>query len=103
VLATSVRVTVAACGGALLLYALLYRADDVMPWPVVLLGIAYAIPLFVRGSGIDEGAPQVARSMQHPHNFGPVVQGAVENHVTTVGEAAQTQGKLVAGAAGERV
>ena len=50
-----------------------------------------------------KGAPQVARSMQHPHNFGPVVQGAVENHVTTVGEAAQTQGKLVAGAAGERV
>jgi hypothetical protein len=54
-----ITATIAACGGLLLLYALLYRADDVMPWPVVLLGIAYAIPLFVRGSGIDEGAPLV--------------------------------------------
>jgi hypothetical protein len=41
--------------------------------------------------------------MQHPHNFGAVVQGAVEDHVTTVGEAAHTQDKLVAGAAGEWV
>ncbi len=47
----------------MLLYALLYRADDVMPWPVVLLAIAYAIPLFVRGSGIDEGAPLVGAGL----------------------------------------
>jgi hypothetical protein len=50
-------------GGVLLLYALLFRADDVMPWPIVLLGIAYAIPLFVRGSGIDEGAPLVGAGL----------------------------------------
>jgi len=54
-----ITVTIATCGAVLLLYALLRRADDAMPWPIVLLGIAYAIPLFVRGSGIDEGAPLV--------------------------------------------
>jgi len=46
-------------GGVLLLFALLRRVDDVMPWAIVLLGGAYAIPLFVRGHGIDEGAPLV--------------------------------------------
>jgi hypothetical protein len=47
----------------LLLFALLRRADDVMPWSIVLLGIAYAIPLFVRGRGIDEAAPLVGAGL----------------------------------------
>ncbi len=34
-----------------------------MPWPIVLLGIAYAISLFARGSGIDEGAPLVGAGL----------------------------------------
>jgi hypothetical protein len=50
-------------GGVLLLFALLRRASDVMPWVIVLLGTAYAIPLFVRGSGIDEGAPLVGAGL----------------------------------------
>jgi hypothetical protein len=54
---------IGAIGCVLLLYALLRRADNVMPWPVVLLGIAYAVSLFVRGSGIDEGAPLVGAAL----------------------------------------
>jgi hypothetical protein len=50
-------------GCVLLLFALLRRADDVMPWAIVLLGIAYAVPLFVRGRGIDEGAPLVGAGL----------------------------------------
>ena len=56
----------AAVGGigcVLLLFALLRRADDVMPWALVLLGVAYAVPLFVRGKGIDEGAPLVGAGL----------------------------------------
>ena len=34
-----------------------------LPWPVVLLGVAYAIPLFVRGAAIDEGAPLVGAGL----------------------------------------
>jgi hypothetical protein len=56
-------VAISICGCVLLLYALLRRVDEVMPWPIVLLGIAYAIPLFVRGSGIDEGAPLVGAGL----------------------------------------
>jgi hypothetical protein len=50
-------------GAVLLLFALLRRVDDAMPWALVLLGGAYAIPLFVRGSAIDEGAPLVAAGL----------------------------------------
>lgn len=60
---TPITAAIGVSGGVLLLYALLFRADDVMPWPIVLLGIAYAIPLFVRGSGIDEGAPLVGAGL----------------------------------------
>ena len=52
-----------AIGCVLLLFALLRHADDVMPWALVLLGIAYAVPLFVRGRGIDEGAPLVGAGL----------------------------------------
>ena len=52
-----------AIGCVLVLFALIRRADDVMPWALVLLGIAYAVPLFVRGRGIDEGAPLVGAGL----------------------------------------
>ncbi len=39
------------------------RADDVLPWALVLAGVAYAVPLFVRGRGVDEGAPLVAAGL----------------------------------------
>ena len=50
-------------GAVLLLFALLRRLNEAMPWALVLLGGAYAIPLFVRGNGIDEGAPLVAAGL----------------------------------------
>jgi hypothetical protein len=48
--------------GALVLVLLLVRASaEAVPWPLGLLGVAYAIALVVRGgSGVDEGAPLVA-------------------------------------------
>jgi hypothetical protein len=50
-------------GTALLLFALWRRAADVLPWALVLAGVAYAVPLFVRGSGVDEGAPLFAAGL----------------------------------------
>jgi hypothetical protein len=48
---------IGAIGGVLLLFALLRRASDVLPWAIVLVAVAYAVPLFVRSRGIDEAAP----------------------------------------------
>jgi hypothetical protein len=50
-------------GCVLLLFALLRRVHDAMPWVIVLLGAAYAIPLFVHGNGIDEAAPLVGAGL----------------------------------------
>ena len=50
-------------GCVLLLFALLRRVDDSVPWAIVLLGGVYAIPLFVHGSEIDEGAPLVGAGL----------------------------------------
>jgi hypothetical protein len=47
----------------LLLFALLRRANDVLPWAIVLLGVAYAIPLFVHGRAIDDAAPLVGAGL----------------------------------------
>jgi hypothetical protein len=55
--------TIGGIGGALLLYGLVRRVDDMLPWPILLSGVAYAIPLFVRGRGIDEGAPLVGAGL----------------------------------------
>jgi hypothetical protein len=54
---------IGAIGSALLLYGLVRRVDDMLPWPILLLGVAYAIPLFVRGRGIDDGAPLVGAGL----------------------------------------
>ena len=50
-------------GSALLLFALLRRANDVLQWAIVLLGVAYAVPLFLRGRAIDEAAPLVGAGL----------------------------------------
>lgn len=50
-------------GAALLGFVLWRRAADMLPWALVLGGVAYAVPLFVRGSGVDEGAPLVAAGL----------------------------------------
>jgi hypothetical protein len=55
--------TIGGIGCVLLLFALLRRVDDAMPWVIVLLGAAYAIPLFVHGNGIDEAAPLVGAGL----------------------------------------
>lgn len=47
--------------GALVLAWALVRANvTVVPWPLALLGTAYAIALVVHGSGVDDAAPLVA-------------------------------------------
>jgi hypothetical protein len=56
-------VAIGGIGGALLVFALLRRVDDVMPWAIVLLGAAYAIALFVGNNGIDNAAPLVAAGL----------------------------------------
>jgi hypothetical protein len=58
-----VTAAVGGIGCVLLLFALLRRVDDAVPWAIVLLGGAYAITLFVRGNGIDEGAPLVGAGL----------------------------------------
>jgi hypothetical protein len=55
--------TIGGIGALLLLYGLVRRVDDMLPWPILLIGVAYAIPLFVRGGAIDEGAPLVAAGL----------------------------------------
>jgi hypothetical protein len=50
-------------GCVLLLFALLRRVVDAVPWAIVLLGAAYVIPVFARGSRIDEGAPLVGAGL----------------------------------------
>ena len=56
-------VTIGGIGGVLLALALLLRVEDVMPWVIVLLGAAYAIPLVVRNNGIDNAAPLVGSGL----------------------------------------
>jgi hypothetical protein len=59
----SLTAAIGGIGSVLLLFALLRRANDVLPWAIVLLGVAYAVPLFVRGHGIDEAAPLVGAGL----------------------------------------
>jgi hypothetical protein len=59
----SLTATIGGMGCVLLLFALLRRVDDAMPWVIVLLGAAYAIPLFVHGSGIDGATPLVGAGL----------------------------------------
>jgi hypothetical protein len=58
-----VTAAIGGIGCVLLLLALLRRVDDAVPWAIVLLGAVYAIPLFVHGNRIDEGAPLVGAGL----------------------------------------
>lgn len=49
-----------ALGALCLAWALVRANADLVPWPLALLGAAYAIALLVRGSGVDDAAPLVA-------------------------------------------
>jgi hypothetical protein len=51
---------IGAIGAVLLAFALVRRTNGVLPWAVVLLGIAYTVSLVLHGSGVDGGAPLVA-------------------------------------------
>ena len=47
----------------LLLFVLVRRVDELLPWAIVLLGVAYAIALFARGGGDRRGAPLVGAGL----------------------------------------
>lgn len=47
-------------GAVLLAFVLVRRADDLLPWALAMLGVAYTISLYVHGSAVDEAAPLVA-------------------------------------------
>jgi hypothetical protein len=64
--ATSVRVIVAGIGAiglGFLALVLLRGMDELLPWAVVCLVVAYTVSLFVHGASIDERAPLVATGL----------------------------------------
>jgi hypothetical protein len=50
-------------GALLLLFMLLRRAEEMLPWVVLTLGAAYVLPIVVHHRGIDEAAPLVAAGL----------------------------------------
>ena len=50
-------------GALLLVFVLVRHADDLLPWALAVLAVAYAVSLFVHGSAVDEGAPLVAAGL----------------------------------------
>ncbi|HEX7524894.1 MAG TPA: hypothetical protein VF327_01235 [Gaiellaceae bacterium] len=54
---------IGAVGAVLLALVLARRMDDLLPWALILLGIAYTVSLLVHGSGVDGGAPLVAAGL----------------------------------------
>jgi len=61
--ATSVRVIVAGIGAVGLVFlalVLLRGIDELLPWAVVCLVVAYTVSLVVHGASVDERAPLVA-------------------------------------------
>lgn len=55
-----VIITLGAFGGVLLAFVLVRRHVELLGWALGLAGVAYALALVVRGSGVDEAAPLVA-------------------------------------------
>jgi hypothetical protein len=47
-------------GAALLLFVVVRRAEDVLAWSILMLGVAYSLSLVTRHGRIDEAAPLVA-------------------------------------------
>jgi hypothetical protein len=54
---------IGAFGAVLLAFVLVRRMDELLPWALILLGIAYTVALVVHGSGVDGGAPLVAAGL----------------------------------------
>ena len=54
-----VAVLLGALGALMLLFVLVRKIDELLPWSLALAGSAYAIAIMARGSGVDEGAPLV--------------------------------------------
>jgi hypothetical protein len=54
---------IGAVGAGLLAFVLVRRMDDLLPWALVLLGIAYTVSLVLHGPAVDGGAPLVAAGL----------------------------------------
>jgi hypothetical protein len=54
---------IGAIGAVLLVFVLVRKLDDLLPWAMILLGSAYTVSLVLHGSGIDGGAPLVAAGL----------------------------------------
>jgi hypothetical protein len=54
---------VGATGGAMLTWALVRAQDELLPWALLCIGVAYAIAVIARGSKLDEAAPLVGAAM----------------------------------------
>jgi hypothetical protein len=54
---------VGALGCLLLLFMLWRRAEDVLAWVLLLLGLAYVLTILVHPHGVDEAAPLVAAAL----------------------------------------
>jgi len=54
-----VALALGAMGALMLLAVLVLRIDELLPASLALVGIAYAIEILARGSGVDDGAPLV--------------------------------------------
>ena len=54
-----VAVLLGGMGALMLLFVLVRKVDELLPWSLALVGIAYTIAILARGSGVDEGAPLV--------------------------------------------
>jgi hypothetical protein len=55
--------TIGGIGGLLLLSALVWRWEEVLPWALVVLAIAYAVAIAAHGAEIDEAAPLVGAGL----------------------------------------
>ena len=54
---------IGAFGAVLLAFVLVRRTDDLLPWALAVLAVAYTISLFVHGAAVDEAAPLVAAGL----------------------------------------
>ena len=54
---------IGAVGAVLLGFVLARRMDELLPWALILLGVAYTLSLVVHSHGVDGGAPLVAAGL----------------------------------------
>jgi len=52
-----------AVGALLLAFVLVRRMDELLPWALIPLGIAYTLSLVLHGAAVDGGAPLVAAGL----------------------------------------